>query len=67
MGMISIQTAGSFGDSDKVISAQDHGHAHAVAEAIQYLSGEMLPKAIAQDHALQAKGVDPAKGWRAPE
>jgi len=63
MGMIRIETAGSFGHSEKNFTAMEYGHANAIAEAITYLAYELLPKATAQDHALQAEGAFPNKGF----
>lgn len=63
MGMISIKTVGSFPDGDKWFSAENHGHAHAVARAIAHLVDDVLPWAIARDHRLQAEGAEPRRGW----
>ena len=63
MGIITINTAGSFGESNKVFSAQTHGHSDAVAQAIEYLSSNLLPKSIAQDHSLHEEGCEPDKGF----
>ena len=64
MGMLRIEVAGSF---DKVpprtFSAQNHGHAHAVAEAIEFLSAEVLPAAIANDHRCHDDGTKPDEGF----
>lgn len=64
MGRITITFAGSFGGDSRSFSAMSHGHAHAVAEAIDYLAGEKLPQAIAQDHALHSDGDAPSDGWK---
>ena len=63
MGTIRIVTAGSFPFRDKQFGAIERGHAHAVAQAIQYLSEEVLPEAIERDHRLQAEGAKPTKGF----
>lgn len=63
MGVISITTAGSFPAAEHRFSAQDHGHAHAVARAVAHLVDDVLPWAIAQDHRLQAEGAEPRRGW----
>lgn len=63
MGMIRIDTLGSFKASSKTFGAQSHGHAQAVAEAIEYLSREVLPAAIANDHECHNDGVAPAVGF----
>lgn len=60
MGMIFIQVTGSFRKrASKNFSAQEHGHADAVAQAIEFLSKEILPSAINQDHDLQTEGSRP--------
>ena len=63
MGVINISASGSFPSSNKRFSAIEHGHARAVADAIKYLSNEMLPAAIRQDHDLQAQGDRPSKNF----
>lgn len=71
MGNISIAVAGSFGRSNgsRTFSAMKHGHAHAVSEAITYLSNELLPAAINLDHELHESGDKPSVGFSkfAPE
>jgi hypothetical protein len=69
MGVININIAGSFvgqfgiqGVTER-FEAMHNGHADAVARAIEYLSGTVLPRAIALDHQLQAEGVEPTKGF----
>lgn len=62
MGQISITSGGSFPTRSKNFSAMEHGHAHAVAEAIEYLAGEVLPEAIERDHRLHEAGATPAAG-----
>ena len=62
MGMIWIKMAGSFGAEEQAFSALDHGHAHAVREAIGYLN-DWLRWAINRDHELQAAGEEPAHGF----
>lgn len=59
MGMINITLVGSFGSAGSTFGAQKSGHAQAVREAINWLSGEVLRKAIEQDHRLQAENVFP--------
>lgn len=63
MGNITIQTAGSFGSSHREFSAVNHGHVDAVAQAIEYLSKEWLPIAIAMDTRLQSEGLTPDLGF----
>lgn len=67
MGQISIATGGSFPTQHKTFSAMGNGHAHAVAEAIAWLSREVLPAAIEQDHALHDEGARPVQGFNRPE
>lgn len=68
MGVLQISTRGSFKYRGTAsFSAQTHGHAHAVALAIQYLSTQVLPAAIEQDHRLQAEGAEPTQGFAAPK
>jgi len=61
--MIKIELMGSFPSQRGSFSAMKHGHAAAVADAIQWLSAEVLPRAIAQDHELQAGSYVTAKGY----
>ena len=63
MGIIIIETSGSFGRDRRVFEAIHHGHADAVAQAIEYLSGDLLPKSTAQDHELHDSGCVPDKGF----
>ena len=63
MGMIRIETRGSFGRVVREFSAMKHGHANAVAEALVFLGGDLLPAATALDHGLQADGHAPDDGW----
>lgn len=63
MGMIAINLAGSFGNRNKQFTAMTGGHAQAVAEAIQYLSEEVLPKAIRNDHECHRDGIEPIQGF----
>ena len=44
--------------------ADHHGHADAVAQAIEWLVGEVLPESTAQDHELHDEGDWPAEGFR---
>lgn len=64
MGILRIETSGSFPVRHprkrvKLFSAQRAGHAQAVAAAIQYLSEDVLPRAIELDHKLQKQGATP--------
>ena len=75
MGYINIEIGGSFMieaaampeivfSPYKTFSAIEHGHADAdaVAQAIEYLSGAVLPNAIALDHKLHSEGQFPNAG-----
>ena len=66
MGLIRIQVVGSFGDKNgtKEFTALTHGHAHAVADALKYLSSKLLPHAVNIDHKLQDEGFKPSEGFR---
>jgi len=69
MGTIMIWTDGSFGRRREVFAAREHGHADAVARAIEFLAGDLLPVATADDHRLHDQGDGPSDGWdrRNPE
>jgi hypothetical protein len=60
MGLIKIQTCGSFRDDKVDFSAIKHGHARAISDAIKYLN-DRLPEAIRQDHDLQDNGQYPER------
>lgn len=64
MGMITIETRGSFGNKKHTFSAMKHGHADATAQAIEFLAKELLPEAIAQDHELHEQGHAPDGGFK---
>jgi hypothetical protein len=65
MGMITVNVAGSFGkkNGSKTFSAIKNGHADAVAQAIEFLAGELLPFATALDHQIHAEGDKPQDGF----
>jgi hypothetical protein len=63
MGMLKIETLGSFKPESKTFSAMEHGHAHAVAGAIAFLSTVVLPEAIANDHKCHDEGLRPSSGF----
>ncbi len=64
MGVISITVQGSFRPTtSRQFSALHGGHAKAVSEAIEYLSGELLPMAIEQNHQLHEDGEKPEVGF----
>ncbi len=64
MGIINITVEGSFRKpTTRQFSAMHGGHAKAVADAIEFLSGELLPAAIRQDHELRDKEEYPEVGF----
>lgn len=72
MGMISVSIGGSFSSASnkghrvtgsKQFSALTHGHAHAVQEAIAFLTNDVLPVAINLDHELHDDGEAPNAGF----
>ena len=63
MGMLTIETRGSFKRESKTFSAMEHGHAQAVAEAITFLSNVVLPEAINNDHKCHDEGATPSGGF----
>ncbi|MGH9002433.1 MAG: hypothetical protein ACRDYV_04825 [Acidimicrobiia bacterium] len=66
MGQLNIRAWGSFPNQDRTFSAMERGHAHAVAEAIRFLSEEVLPEAIERDHKLHEEGAKPSMGFDRP-
>lgn len=67
MGMIKIEIVGSFKPNDyQGFSAVKHGHAEAVARAIAWLSNDILPRAIENDHRCQQDGIYPEEGFGLP-
>ena len=66
MGMIRIEVAGSFGtrNETRTFSAIKNGHADAVAQAIEFLAGELLPFATALDHKLHNENCQPNDGFK---
>lgn len=67
MGFITVATAGSFPVRKRTFGAITNGHAHAVAQAIQFLAEEVLPVAIEQDHRLHSQGAEPRNGFGRPQ
>ena len=64
MGVIRIEVQGSFTDRPtKTFTAMHGGHAQAIAEAIEFLSGKFLSNAIKQDHMLHEQGDKPSIGF----
>lgn len=65
MGMVQVKLTGSFNTLNTVeeFTASKHGHAATVANAITFLSKEILPSAIALDHELALRGIKPAANF----
>ncbi len=63
MGMITITLNGSFGHKSQTFSAQEEGHAAAIAHAINWLSSGPMQEAIINDHRCHADGIEPSKGF----
>jgi hypothetical protein len=63
MGMITVETKGSFKPVRQTFSAMEFGHAKAVADAIRFLAEEVLPEAIANDHRCHNDGISPEEGY----
>lgn len=63
MGMIRLETWGSFPETSKTLGPANNGHADLVAEMIEYLAEKVLPDAIALDHKLHEQGNHPPEGW----
>lgn len=64
MGIITVTVQGSFMERPtKRFSAMHGGHAQAVAETIEWLANDLLPKAIQQDHMLHSQGAKPEIGF----
>ena len=66
MGMIRIEFRGSFHDVDAItdpieFSAEEGGHADAIARALEFLAGTIQGPAIALDHKLAKEGHEPRK------
>lgn len=78
MGYINIEIGGSFNSASRKghklagtqqrvgFTAMNHGHAHAVQEAIAYLTNTVLPVAINLDHELHDDAEAPPKGFFKP-
>lgn len=62
MGVITIVTQGSFGQKDARFSAMKHGHAHAVNEAIEWLT-RLMAESIDKDHKLRDEDASPENGF----
>ena len=67
MGMVNIELVGSFRPREyRSFSAMKRGHAYAIAQVIEWLTKEVLPAAIANDHRCQKEGVYPEEGFGEP-
>ncbi len=62
MGLIKITTDGSFGYSEMIFRAQEHGHAHCTNKAIIYIN-DLMRKSINLDHKLHSEGLTPNNGF----
>lgn len=60
MGILQIETWGSFPVARRRFTAESGGHAQAVGEAIQWLSEVALPQSIVLDHKLHDDEVRPS-------
>jgi hypothetical protein len=66
MGMLKVKIyqEGSFRPlAENEFTAMNGGHAQAIAEAIEWLAGDVMSDAIKQDHALHDQGEKPAVGF----
>ena len=64
LGQIRVTIAGSFNSTgNHTFEAIYTGHADCVAQAIEFLSSEVLPRAIKQDHQLHTEGHSPQEGF----
>jgi len=64
MGRVYISLDGSFRPKvSNVFGAINHGHAHAVRRAIDWLRYEVLPAAEQQDLGLWLDGLQPGGGF----
>lgn len=63
MGMIIIETNGSFGVRRVEFAAQQHGHSHCVREAIKFLVDRLMGQAVNDDHALHDENKSPDAGF----
>jgi len=63
MGMIRIETYGSFPANSKIFSAMQSGHECAVEDVIKWLETQMLDSSRQQDKKLRADGHAPEDGW----
>jgi hypothetical protein len=61
--VLKMQLIGSMGDEAVEFSGKEHGHAHAINEAIAYLTNLQI-RAINTDHDVRdCKEEGPTKGW----
>lgn len=63
MATLKIQLIGSMGEDAAEFSAVEHGHAHAINEAMAFLT-VLMQRAINTDHDVRdCKEPAPTKGW----
>lgn len=63
MAVVKIQLMGSMGKDAAEFSAVEHGHAHAINEAIAYLT-KLQERAINFDHDVRdCREPAPTEGW----
>jgi len=66
MAFIKIEISENFPVNIKgkrMFYAKHHGHAHAISDAIAFLSNKVLREAINYDHELHEEGEKPNKGF----
>jgi len=64
MGLIKITVQGSFTHpQEKEFSAMNGGHAQAVTQAIEFLSGQFMSDAIKLGHRLHSQEKGPEHGF----
>ncbi len=63
MSVGSLRITGSMGDAHFDFSANEHGHAHAINEAMIFLTG-LMQRAINTDHDVRDSNEPaPTQGW----
>ena len=63
MAVLRIQLHGSLGEENVEFSANEHGHAHAINEAMAYLT-KLQTRAINTDHDVRdCNEPGPKDGW----
>lgn len=66
MGMIDVTIRGSFGHELKQFGPADHGHVDTVAQLLEWIVKELLPRAHVLDHTLHDQDMIPPQGWERP-